>query len=128
MVFQTTRPTERALECEGRLTNIGKRMKFWKQEAFIFLGTSSLHSPINSILNRDRLEAIQAELAKEVTSTDVHEMAQILRKQHQEEMNTLYDRVAEDYLGEAVDAYYSLDDTFTLPEIDVSHGIPSQDA
>ena len=34
-------------------------------------------------------------------------------------MSTLYDRLAEDYLGEAVDAYYSLDDTFTLPEIEV---------
>ena len=73
----------------------------------------------NFTLNLVRLDAIRAEPAQEETSTAVLEKAQKLRKQHVEEMNTLYDRLAEDYLGEAVDAYYSLDDTFTIPEIDV---------
>ena len=46
-----------------------------------------------------------------------------MQKQYHAEMQRMYDLVAEDYLGDAADAYYSLDDAMTLHEVDVRYAL-----
>ena len=118
-VLRQNKRSGKGFDFEGLLRGIGRRMRSWRLADSTFQGMLSVREFANLTLNLVRLDAIRIEPAQEETSTAILERAQKLRKQHVEEMNTLYDRLAEDYLGEAVDAYYSLDDTFTIPEIDV---------
>ena len=46
-----------------------------------------------------------------------------MQKQYHAEIQRMYDLVAEDYLGDAADAYYSLDDAMTLHEVDVRYAL-----
>ncbi|KAJ3557989.1 hypothetical protein NM688_g1179 [Phlebia brevispora] len=64
------------------------------------------------------MDAIKAELASEENAGNVKERMIDSQKQFQEDMSVLYDLVAEDYLGDAMDAYYNLDDHFSIPEIE----------
>ena len=58
-------------------------------------------------------------MASENTSQSIADRITEMKKQHREEANRLYDMLAEDYLGDATDAYYNVDDTLQLDEVDV---------
>lgn len=66
------------------------------------------------------MDVVRAELANEETAARIQQRADVLQAQFREQMDVIYDLVAEDYLGEVTDAYYSLDDSFSIPEIEVS--------
>ena len=68
------------------------------------------------------MDAIKLELSTEDNSTKLGERIVALRSQHREEMHTLYDLLAEDYQGEAEDAFYNVDELHCPPEIEVYHG------
>ena len=66
------------------------------------------------------MDAVKAAVAEEETAARIKQRIDASQAQFREQMDTIYDRIAEDYLGEVTDAYYSLDDSFNIPEMEVS--------
>lgn len=77
-------------------------------------------SELNLTSESHRMDVVRAELATEDTAAHIKQRVDVLQAQFREQMDVIYDLVAEDYLGEVTDAYYSLDDSFSIPEIEVS--------
>lgn len=69
------------------------------------------------------MDAVNAELALEENAANLKNRISEVETQFHDEMNTMYDLIAQDYLADAEDAYYNKDNTFSIREIEVRNAL-----